>query len=110
MGQHDVPANLDYITKVTGQAKVTYVGHSQGTSQMYYALATNENYIASKVNLFVALGPVMKLTHCKSPLINLVMVSETLIFDVCDTLGIWEFFPANWVITGAMQAICGNVI
>jgi pimeloyl-ACP methyl ester carboxylesterase len=66
MGEYDVPANVDYITKVTGVEKITYVGHSQGTSQMYYALATNEDHLSTKVNLFVALGPVMRLTNCRS--------------------------------------------
>ncbi len=72
MGEYDVPANVDYITRVTGVQKISYVGHSQGTSQMYYALATNEDYLSTKVNLFVALGPVMRLTNCRSgPLVQL---------------------------------------
>ena len=77
---------------------------------MYYALATNEAYISTKVNLFVALGPVMKLTHCKSSLIKLVAANEDLLYDVCNALGIYEFFPANWITTGAMRLICGNLL
>ena len=40
MGDYDIPANLEYICKLTGQEKVTYVGHSMGTTQMFYAMAT----------------------------------------------------------------------
>lgn len=77
---------------------------------MYYALSTIESQIVNKVNLFVALGPVMKISHCKSSLIKLVAFNEKLLVDVCDALGIYEFFPANWITTGAMRLICGNLM
>ena len=32
MGKYDVPANVDKIRAVTGRDKITYIGHSQGTS------------------------------------------------------------------------------
>jgi lysosomal acid lipase/cholesteryl ester hydrolase len=31
---------------------------------------------------------------------------DTLLIDTCDTLGIYEFFSANWLTTGAMRLIC----
>mgnify|MGYP001806788458 CR=1 FL=1 len=76
---------------------------------MFYALTTNEAYLKTKVNLFIALGPVMKLSHCKSGLIKLFASLETLIVDTCDLLGIYEFFPANWFDTGAMRLLCGTI-
>lgn len=30
MGMYDIPAELNYILNVTGQKKLTYVGHSMG--------------------------------------------------------------------------------
>lgn len=76
---------------------------------MFYALATNEDYFASRVNVFVALGPVLKLTHCKSSLIQFVANHRTLLTDTCQLLGIYEFFPANWMTTGAMRLLCGTI-
>jgi len=32
MGQKDIPAVLDYITVATGEEKIAFVGHSQGTT------------------------------------------------------------------------------
>ena len=32
MAEYDMPANVDYVRNVTGMKKVSYVGHSQGTT------------------------------------------------------------------------------
>ena len=46
MGQYDLPAVLDHMTAQTGIEKHAYIGHSQGTSQMYYALAEYQEKMA----------------------------------------------------------------
>ena len=30
MGMYDIPAELNYVLEVTGQKKLTYIGHSMG--------------------------------------------------------------------------------
>lgn len=58
IGTLDVPATIDYIAKLTGQSKVAYIAHSEGTTQMFYALSTEmEDYFAEKMSLFIALAP-----------------------------------------------------
>jgi pimeloyl-ACP methyl ester carboxylesterase len=32
MGDYDAPAQVDYVRKATGFDKLTYIGHSQGTT------------------------------------------------------------------------------
>ena len=32
LGDYDLPAQIDYVRAATGREKLTYVGHSQGTS------------------------------------------------------------------------------
>lgn len=39
MALYDVPANLEYVAKATGVEKFPYIGHSQGTVQMFVALS-----------------------------------------------------------------------
>ena len=56
MGRYDLPVFIDGIIDITGHDKVTYIGYSQGTAQMYYALATNQDFFAEKLNRFVALA------------------------------------------------------
>ena len=50
MGKYDVPANIEYILAATGFDKLTYVGFSQGTSQMFAALTdpASTDYVNSK--------------------------------------------------------------
>ena len=59
MGDNDIPAVIQYIIQETNHPKVAYIGHSQGTTQMFYGLATNEDFFADKVSVFMALGPVL---------------------------------------------------
>lgn len=40
LGDFDMPASIDYVREQTGVKKLTYIGHSQGTTQMFYALGT----------------------------------------------------------------------
>ena len=66
----DLPTFIDYILGVTGQQKLTYIGHSQGTTQMFLGASINPTYFHSKVNLFVALGPVTLLNNIKVPVLR----------------------------------------
>ena len=58
LAKYDLPANIDYVLKATNQSKVSYVGHSQGTTQMFTALAENIDNMTSKINVFIALAPI----------------------------------------------------
>ncbi|CAI2370464.1 unnamed protein product [Moneuplotes crassus] len=73
MGYYDLPSNIDYILDYTDNKKLTYIGHSQGTIQ-FFAGNSIKN-IASKVDSFVGLGPVMYVENQRSPIITLLKVS-----------------------------------
>ena len=51
---------------VTGVEKVTYVGHSQGTLQMFAALSDNIQYYRKRMKLFVAIAPVVSVKNLGS--------------------------------------------
>ena len=56
MGLYDDVANIKKISKHTGK-KVSYVGVSQGTVQMFYALAKMENELKDYMYTFAAIDP-----------------------------------------------------
>ena len=68
MGDYDLPAQIQFVKTHTGQEKITYIGHSQGTTQMFYALTTkkNQQFLKNSINLFVATAPVTKIKHTES--------------------------------------------
>jgi pimeloyl-ACP methyl ester carboxylesterase len=55
---YDLPATLDYISEVTGFEKIAYIGHSMGTTEMFYGLAALPDYFNMRLSIFVALAPV----------------------------------------------------
>jgi len=109
MGDKDIPAALNFVTSYTKYNKVVYVGHSQGTTQMFYGLSHNEDYFASKISLFIALGPVTSLSGASSDLLYFIAKNDALILETCELFGIYDMFPANWLTTGAMKLICGII-
>ena len=56
---YDIPATVDYVLSATGQAKLTYIGFSQGTATMFAALAINPT-LQSKVDKMIALAAIIK--------------------------------------------------
>lgn len=96
LGKYDVPAQIDYIISSTGNEKVTYIGHSQGTTQMFTALAENFGDVQNKVNLFVALAPITHLFGSHNEFFNALSKSIPLARQVLHFLGIYEFFGDDW--------------
>ena len=58
MGLYDQPAFIEKILAETGQDKLTYIGHSQGTTQMLYAMAEDADYYADRLHRFIGVAPV----------------------------------------------------
>merc|ERR1711924_580657 len=60
MGVLDVPAQIDLVLTKTGHKRLSYVGHSQGTTQFFIAAQTPGlgESVQQKVNLFAALSPI----------------------------------------------------
>ncbi|KAJ2503953.1 cholesterol esterase, partial [Coemansia sp. RSA 2052] len=52
----DVPTTVSYILKETGASSLTYIGFSQGSTQMLMALSRNKE-LNSQVEHFIALAP-----------------------------------------------------
>jgi pimeloyl-ACP methyl ester carboxylesterase len=66
MGLYDLPASFDYIKNKTGVEKINYVGHSQGTTQMFAAISLKPEYFKKTINTFMALGPATSLSNLGS--------------------------------------------
>ncbi|XP_016076330.1 PREDICTED: lipase member J [Miniopterus natalensis] len=70
MAKYDLPASIDFIVKQTGQEKIFYVGHSQGTTIAFITFSTIPK-IAERIKIFFALAPVFSVKYLKSPLLKM---------------------------------------
>lgn len=72
MARYDVVASIDHTLATTGADSLSYVGWSQGTTQMFIAGLPefHADRLKDKVNIFIALSPVTFLGHCKSVILN----------------------------------------
>ena len=59
MGEHDIPANLNFIKDANPNKRVTYIGYAQGATSMLYGLSLKEKavYFRQLVDEVVLLAP-----------------------------------------------------
>ena len=103
MGEKDVPANFKAIRELSGVNKITYIGHSQGTSQMFAALSDPaiRPKVAPYLESFNALAPVVFLTNTEILGMKLAKILEWAMNPILNTfninhleLGKCEFNPS----------------
>ena len=105
MGDFDAPAQVDFVRNFTGVNKLSYVGHSQGTTQMFYGLSNAEDYWGERLNLFVALAPVTSLEHTKNKLMAFTAPLGKSLGVILNTIGVHSILGG--LSADAMHAVCG---
>lgn len=104
MAKYDLPATLNYITKYTHQQSIYYIGHSQGTLIGFMAFSENEK-LAKKIRLMIALGPVFTVGHMTSPVRLLTLFTDKELFQM---FGEKCFLSENKYIKLMAKTICKN--
>ena len=66
IGARDLPAMIDYILEKTGNKKIFYIGHSQGTTS-FFVMASELPEYNNKIISMHALAPVAYCSHITSP-------------------------------------------
>ncbi|OWZ21782.1 Lipase [Phytophthora megakarya] len=62
MGKYDLPAEINYALNKTKSSTLSFVGHSEGTTQAFVGFSTDQK-LAKKVSYFAALSPVAWTGH-----------------------------------------------
>ena len=88
MGLYDQPAIIKHMKLITGVQKITYIGHSQGTSQMFAGITLLPDFFKENINGFIALGPVTNLEHISAAFLDLIIFLQ--IDRFVEKLGITE--------------------
>ena len=71
-------------------------------------MAKDNAWLAKRVKVFAALGPVVRIDHCTSELLQIGSLRPQ-ILNLPKKIGVNELFPANWVVTGTMTVLCGTL-
>jgi pimeloyl-ACP methyl ester carboxylesterase len=102
MAKYDIPSVISYILKTTGQQKLSYIGHSQGTIQAFAAFTLYPN-LTDMVNVAVMLAPVAYVSHAGGllPLMAHFDIDELFLF-----FGFREFLPDATILQRLAPDIC----
>lgn len=107
MAVYDLPTFINFVLNTTGHKTLSYVGHSEGTTQAFAGFSFDPK-LGEKVNLFVALSPVVYVNHQKSPLVNwLVKLDAAQIFAL---FGLKSFLPSSWILKDIAKLFCDGGI
>ncbi|XP_046394227.1 lipase 3-like [Ischnura elegans] len=118
MGYYDLPAEFDYILSLTGQPKLSYVGHSMGTT-MFFAMGASRPEYNTRIRAMHALAPVAFVGKMESP-IELIAPLLAQSNWIANMLGLDEFLPSSDLMhflgkvaceDGAIvQPLCTNIL
>ena len=94
LGKYDVPTQISQVLSVTGKSQLVYMGHSQGTSQMFAALSEPDeavsSYVQASVKKFIALAPVAMMSNVSNKVFELFSTYEQAIYDLAMGAGKWQ--------------------
>jgi pimeloyl-ACP methyl ester carboxylesterase len=90
MADYDIPAVIPFVLKYTNLQKLTYVGHSQGTLQMFAHLSTVPSFI-NNINIFIALAPIGTVRYIDVTLFNILKLIP--LFSALEAAGVYDFLP-----------------
>ncbi|GIY22139.1 gastric triacylglycerol lipase [Caerostris darwini] len=116
MAEYDHPAMIDFILNKTGQEKLSYIGHSQGTTSPFAMLSDKTEY-NDKLKIFIALGPVTTCGYITSPIKYLAPFTKEIDF-LASLIGIDEFLPngpfmkflSEYVCDEPIRWICSDIV
>ncbi|CAM4706390.1 unnamed protein product, partial [Lepidochelys kempii] len=78
MAKYDHPAVIDFIVQKTGQEKLYYVGHSEGTTTAFIAFSTMPQ-LAQIIPMYFAFAPIATLKYAQSLLTKLALLPDAVI-------------------------------
>uniref|UniRef100_A0A2A4K595 Partial AB-hydrolase lipase domain-containing protein n=1 Tax=Heliothis virescens TaxID=7102 RepID=A0A2A4K595_HELVI len=109
IGHKDLPVMIDYVLDVTGEQRLHYVGHSQGTTA-FFVLGSMLPAYNDKIISMHALAPVAYMAHNENLLFKILAPYSNKIERIASLLGIGEFLPHSIIYTWAGEAFCRDKV
>lgn len=119
IGIYDLPAMIDYVTTFTGQPKIQYAGHSQGTTSFFIMASLRPEY-NDKILSAHMLAPVAFMSNLVSPFVRALSPFVDQVEWIMNMLGVYEFMPSTDMMEkggyfmcrdqSPFQEVCANVL
>ena len=107
MGVYDVPAVTDFILAKTGHSKLAaYIGHSEGTTEFFIGASLDPDYFEQKVNIFIALAPVVRLDHSPKELLVWAAQHNGVLPPLVQATGAYDLLPHNYIMEAFYANLC----
>lgn len=116
---YDLPAMIDYVTQTTGQPKIHYAGHSQGTTSFFILMSLRPEY-NDKIRLAHMMAPVAYMSNVMSPFVRAVSPFVDQLEWAASLFGVDEFLPNSEIMArggyytcrdeSPFQEVCANVL
>ncbi|XP_016963164.1 lipase 1 [Drosophila biarmipes] len=105
IGMYDLPAMIDGVLEKTGFQKLSYFGHSQGTTS-FFVMASSRPQYNSKVHLMTALAPVAFMKHMKAPLLGVARMGLNMFGENFELFPYSSLYYSQCVSSSAMLKTC----
>lgn len=119
IGVFDLPTMIDYITNVTGQKRMHYSGHSQGTTAFFVMTSVLPAY-NDRIISMNALAPIAYMSHLKSPVVRLAVLSLDWMEAAAHLMGVNEVLQNSKLLralgekecrdSAPVQSMCSNIL
>lgn len=108
MGTKDTPAVINHILNATGNTKISYMGHSEGTTQLMAGAALLPDYYKKVINVSVLLAPTSSVKSNNIGILNLMSwgLNRSIITSLVETIHMYSLLPNNFLNSGVATAVC----
>ncbi|KRT85849.1 hydrolase, partial [Oryctes borbonicus] len=105
MGVYDLPTMIDYVLEKTNQRKLSYIGHSQGTT-IFFVMCSELPQYNGKITAQFSLAPIAYVENMKSPLLRFLSYFKGPFGELLKLIGLHEFLPQSEFMAKLGDAFC----
>jgi len=103
MGIYDIKNSIEYIIKITGIQKVTYVGYSQSSGALLAGMSERPEFFKKHLKSVALWAPVSNMEHSNN---IMKLVYSSYVFLAMDFLGLSELFPYDPALCSFTSVLC----
>ncbi|XP_061715178.1 lipase 3-like [Cydia pomonella] len=105
IGNIDLPTMIDFALQHTGQERLHYIGHSQGTTAFFVMASLRPDYNQKIISMH-AMAPIAYLENSSNLLLRALAQFTSPLDTLARLIGMGEFMPNNAIMTWAGHALC----